>query len=80
MGIPANELPRLFDRFYRTPQAIASGLPGTGLGLYICRGIIAAHGGRLWAESPGEGKGATFRFTLPTAVADRIETAWDRGA
>ena len=65
LGIPAAELPRLFQRFYRTPQAHASGLPGTGLGLYVCAGIIAAHGGRLWAESPGEGQGATFRFTLP---------------
>ena len=65
LGIPAAELPRLFQRFYRTPQALASGLPGTGLGLYVCAGIIAAHGGRLWAESPGEGQGATFRFTLP---------------
>ena len=65
MGIPATELPRLFERFYRTPQAQASGLAGTGLGLYVCAGIIAAHGGRLWAESPGVGQGATFRFTLP---------------
>jgi signal transduction histidine kinase len=71
MGIPAKELSRLFDRFYRTPQAIASGLPGTGLGLYICRGIIAAHGGRLWAESPGEARGATFKFTLPAVVTER---------
>jgi len=69
MGIASSELSQLFERFYRTPQAIASGLPGTGLGLYICRGIIAAHGGRLWAESGGEGQGATFRFTLPTASA-----------
>jgi two-component system OmpR family sensor kinase len=67
MGIPPDELPQLFERFHRTPQAYASGRPGTGLGLYICRGIIEAHGGRLWAESPGEGQGATFRFTLPTA-------------
>lgn len=65
MGIPANELPRLFERYYRTPQAHASGLAGSGLGLFICRGIIAAHGGRLWAESPGQGQGATFRFELP---------------
>ncbi len=65
MGIPATELPRLFERYYRTPQAHASGMAGSGLGLYICRGIIEAHGGRLWAESPGEGQGATFRFTLP---------------
>jgi signal transduction histidine kinase len=67
MGIPPEELPRLFGRFYRTPQALASGLSGTGLGLYISRGIVVAHGGRIWAESPGEGRGATFRFTLPVA-------------
>lgn len=65
VGIPARELPRLFERFYRTPGAYASGLPGSGLGLYICHGIITSHGGRLWAESAGEGQGATFRFTLP---------------
>ncbi len=65
MGIPPDELPRLFRRFHRTPQAIASGLPGTGLGLYLCRGIVEAHGGRLWAESEGVGQGATIRFTLP---------------
>jgi signal transduction histidine kinase len=65
MGIPSNDLIRVFDRFHRTPQALASGRPGTGLGLYICRCIVAAHGGSLWAESPGEQLGATFRFTLP---------------
>jgi signal transduction histidine kinase len=65
MGIPPEELARLFQRFHRTPQAIASGLPGTGLGLYLCRGIIEAHGGRLWAASEGAGHGATFQFTLP---------------
>ena len=65
MGIPRAELPRLFDRFYRTPQAHASGLTGTGLGLHICWGIVEAHGGRIWADSAGEGRGATFRFTLP---------------
>jgi signal transduction histidine kinase len=67
MGLPSEELPRLFARFHRTPGALASGLPGTGLGLYICRGIVAAHGGRIWAESPGVGEGATFRFTLPVS-------------
>ena len=65
MGIAAEELPQLFQRFHRTRQGRASGLPGIGLGLYICHGIIARHGGRIWAESPGEGKGATFRFILP---------------
>jgi signal transduction histidine kinase len=65
MGIPPEELPRLFDRFHRTPQALASGLSGTGLGLYISRGIIAAHGGHIHAESAGNGQGASFHFTLP---------------
>jgi len=75
IGIPADELPRLFTRFYRTPQAEATGLPGTGLGLYICRGIIEAHGGRLWGESSGEGEGATFRFTLPREAAAGVGSA-----
>jgi signal transduction histidine kinase len=65
MGIPASEIPKLFERFHRTRQARLSGLPGTGLGLFLCRGIVQGHGGRLWVESPGEGEGATFRFTLP---------------
>jgi signal transduction histidine kinase len=64
-GIAADDLPRLFERFYRTTPAREGGVPGTGLGLYICRGIVEAHGGRIRAESPGEGRGATFRFTLP---------------
>ena len=72
MGIPPEELAHLFTRFRRTSQAHASGLTGTGLGLYICRGIIEAHAGQIWAESPGEGRGSTFRFTLPTTAADRI--------
>lgn len=67
MGIPPEERPRLFGRFHRTPQALASGLSGTGLGLYIAQGIVAAHGGRIWVESPGEGQGSTFRFTVPVA-------------
>jgi two-component system CheB/CheR fusion protein len=73
MGIRRDLLPRLFGRFYRTPGAHASGLPGTGLGLHICRGIVAAHGGRIWAESPGEGQGATFRFTLPSTPPTRAD-------
>jgi signal transduction histidine kinase len=65
MGIPPRELSRLFQRFHRTPQARASGLTGTGLGLYISRGIVEGHRGRIWAASAGEGQGATFRFVLP---------------
>jgi PAS domain S-box-containing protein len=66
-GIAPEELPRVFARFYRAPGAVADGLPGTGLGLYVCRGIVEAHGGRVEASSPGLGRGATFRFVLPVA-------------
>jgi signal transduction histidine kinase len=63
LGIPVEDLPRLFERFYRV--AGTRTLEGSGLGLFICHGIIAAHGGRLWAESAGTGQGSTFSFSLP---------------
>jgi signal transduction histidine kinase len=55
-------MPKLFTRFV-TGSATAS---GSGLGLYISRAIIEAHGGRMWAENNYDGKGATFMFSLPT--------------
>jgi signal transduction histidine kinase len=67
IGIPAEHLARVFDRFYRvggTGDAVA----GQGLGLSICKEIVAAHGGKIWAESKGPGLGSTFSFTLPLAV------------
>ncbi|OGO41203.1 MAG: hypothetical protein A2Z04_05725 [Chloroflexi bacterium RBG_16_57_9] len=65
IGIPANELPRIFERFYKVDQARGREVRGgTGLGLAIARHLVEAHGGRIWAESV-EGKGATFYFTLP---------------
>ena len=64
IGIPAEELPRIFERFYKVDRARAGG--GTGLGLAIAKHIVQAHGGRIWAESV-EGKGSTFSFTLPVA-------------
>jgi PAS domain S-box-containing protein len=60
-GIPAEELPHVFDRYY---QAKRKNREGIGLGLSIARGIVEAHGGRIWVESE-EGKGSTFFFTLP---------------
>src|SRR5262245_8508302 len=68
LGVPHEELPNIFERFYRAPSARR--LEGTGLGLYICREIIAAHGGRIWAESEGPGHGSTFCFALPLPSTD----------
>jgi chemotaxis family two-component system sensor kinase Cph1 len=62
-GIPADQLPHVFDRYW---QARRRSREGSGLGLHIAKGIVEAHGGRLWVESP-PGAGARFMFTLPTA-------------
>lgn len=64
IGIPANELPRIFERFYKTDRSRSGG--GTGLGLAIARHMVEAHGGKIWAESQ-EGQGSTFYFCIPMA-------------
>lgn len=63
VGIPADEVSRIFERFYRVDKSRTG--RGTGLGLSIARHIVEAHGGRIWAEST-EGKGSTFFFSIPT--------------
>jgi signal transduction histidine kinase len=63
-GIPPEELPHLFTRFYRTQQAQVSGIPGHGIGLYVSHRLVEAHGGRLWAEST-PGRRTTFHVSLP---------------
>ncbi len=74
-GIPADRLPRLFRKFSRLDAGDHEG--DTGLGLAICKGIVEAHGGRIWAESDGPGLGARFSFTLP--AAGEAETFAPRG-
>jgi len=64
VGIPRRQLRRIFNRFHRF-QARGLTVKGTGLGLYIVRSIARQHGGRVFAESPGEGQGATFTLELP---------------
>jgi two-component system phosphate regulon sensor histidine kinase PhoR len=64
IGIPKEDLPRIFERFYRVDKGRSKELGGTGLGLSIVKHIVQAHGGKVWAESQ-IGKGSTFHFTLP---------------
>jgi two-component system, OmpR family, phosphate regulon sensor histidine kinase PhoR len=64
-GIPEEELPRLFERFYRVDKARSRELGGTGLGLSIVKHLVLAHGGQVWVESR-KNEGSTFWFTLPT--------------
>jgi signal transduction histidine kinase len=64
VGIPANDQPRLFDRFFRAQSAVLTGASGAGLGLDITRSLIELHGGRIWFESE-LGKGSTFHVTFP---------------
>ena len=65
MGIPTQQQSRIFEKFYRADNSVDAG-SGTGLGLYIAKSIVEAHGGSIWFESE-EGKGTTFYFSLPMA-------------
>jgi histidine kinase len=68
IGIPAEHLPHIFDRFYRVDKSRSRQAGGgSGIGLTIARHLVEAHGGRLMVASPGEGGGSTFTFTLPVA-------------
>lgn len=64
VGIPPREVDKIFDRFHRVEGDLARRVSGTGLGLAICRGLVEAHGGRIWVESE-PGVGSTFTFSLP---------------
>ena len=65
VGLPADRLPHLFRKHSRIEGDDLSGITGLGVGLAICKGLVEAHGGRIWAESEGPGMGARLSFTLP---------------
>jgi len=67
VGIAPAELESIFKPFYRSADKVTRRTPGTGIGLFVAREIVTAHGGRLVASSPGPGGGATFRLSLPGA-------------
>jgi len=66
VGIAADQLPHIFERFYRVDPSRSRHTGGAGLGLSIVKQLVLAHGGRVWAEST-PGQGSTFSFTLPTS-------------
>lgn len=83
IGIAPEHLPHIFERFYRVDKSRARMSGGNGIGLTIVRHLVYAHGGTIWAESAGSGKGAQFLFTLPSESSviayadDEMETYQD---
>lgn len=65
-GMKTADLTKVFDRLYQTSNVAGEGAKGLGLGLYICKQLVEAQGGRIWVESE-KGKGSSFFFTLPAA-------------
>ena len=68
-GVPREDLPRIFERFYRVDKARSREKGGTGLGLSIVKHIVALHGGDVAVDSR-PGRGSTFRFELPVGIGD----------
>jgi signal transduction histidine kinase len=65
LGIPEEELERIFDEFYQVENHMTRRHQGMGLGLSIVKAIAEAHGGRVWAESAGRDKGSAFTIAVP---------------
>ena len=71
IGIQPDDLKRIFDPFEQVDGSMSRRFEGTGLGLSLTKKFVELHGGRIWAESDGVGKGAAFRFTIPTFPVHR---------
>jgi PAS domain S-box-containing protein len=65
IGIPPDKVERIFERFYQVDKGLSRRFSGMGIGLALCKAIVTVHGGRIWAESEGEGRGSTFYVALP---------------
>ena len=73
IGIPPHERDRIFQKFSRLDNALSRKTEGTGLGLYLAKAIVEAHGGKIWFSSKGEDQGTTFTFSLPRRQLDKRE-------
>lgn len=71
LGLPPEELARIFERFHRVQREDRQQIPGTGLGLYITKRLVELQDGRIWAESAGPGRGSTFHVELPAAAEEK---------
>ncbi len=78
-GIPADDLPHLFQKFYRVDNSATRTIGGTGLGLFICRKIVELYSGRIWAESE-LGKGSSFYINLPRLTTQKATELQAAGA
>jgi signal transduction histidine kinase/GGDEF domain-containing protein len=72
IGVPQDQLEKVFEKFYQVESSLNRSVSGTGLGLAITRGLVQAHKGKIWAESE-VGRGSTFTFTLPISKGERRE-------
>jgi PAS domain S-box-containing protein len=70
IGMTPEDIDKIFDRFYRSEQAVSRKTPGNGLGLSICRGIVEAHGGKIWVDSIID-QGSTFSFSIPISPPEK---------
>ena len=74
IGISPEDQARVFERFEQVEESLTKKYQGTGLGLSLTRSLVELHGGRIWVESEGKGKGSTFRFIIPANPTQRVDS------